>query len=223
MVTNNSANIPTGASGTVLRGQGIGSNSAFSTATYPATTTVSQILYSSSSNTVAGLATANSGVLTTSSGGVPSIDTTNFAVLSTGVQMKGNNTNTAPPAGFIGEQIRGAATAQSVTSTTPANITSISLTAGIWDISALTKSNSSNATGTISQIGISTNSASFTGTVAGDSTLTIQLAAYTAMSLSIPSFRVTLSATTTYYLVGRSDAVSGTLTMDGRISGTRVG
>lgn len=41
-----------------------------------ATTTANQILYSSASNTVAGLATANSAVLVTSVGGVPSLSTT---------------------------------------------------------------------------------------------------------------------------------------------------
>jgi trimeric autotransporter adhesin len=45
----------------------------WSTATYPTTSTVSQILYSSSANTIAGLATANNGTLVTSSSGVPSI------------------------------------------------------------------------------------------------------------------------------------------------------
>lgn len=49
---------------------------AWSTATYPPTTTANQILYSSSTNTIAGLATANSGVLITSAGGVPSISST---------------------------------------------------------------------------------------------------------------------------------------------------
>lgn len=43
----------------------------WSTATWPATTTVSQLLYSSSANTVAGLATANSAVLLSTSAGVP--------------------------------------------------------------------------------------------------------------------------------------------------------
>ena len=43
----------------------------WSTATYPTTTTISQLLYSSSSNVIAGLATANSSVLTTNSSGVP--------------------------------------------------------------------------------------------------------------------------------------------------------
>lgn len=46
---------------------------AWSTATYPATTTINQILYSSSTNIIAGLATANQGVLTTGTGGVPVI------------------------------------------------------------------------------------------------------------------------------------------------------
>jgi hypothetical protein len=49
---------------------------AWSTAVYPATTTVSQLLYSSSANTVAGLATGNNGVLITSGSGVPSISST---------------------------------------------------------------------------------------------------------------------------------------------------
>jgi hypothetical protein len=96
MVTNSSTNTPTGATGTVLQGQGIGTANAFSTATYPATatgtgtilradgtnwsattatypatTTVSQILYSSSANVVSGLATANRAVLTTNATGVP--------------------------------------------------------------------------------------------------------------------------------------------------------
>ena len=55
--------------GTILRANG--TNWAATTATYPTTTTVSQILYSSSANVVDGLATANRGVLTTNSTGVP--------------------------------------------------------------------------------------------------------------------------------------------------------
>ncbi len=44
---------------------------AWSTATYPATTTINQILYSSANNTVTGLATANNSILTTNGSGVP--------------------------------------------------------------------------------------------------------------------------------------------------------
>ena len=55
---------------------GASTTPAWSTATYPATTTVNQLLYSSSANVIAGLATGNSGVLITSAGGVPSISST---------------------------------------------------------------------------------------------------------------------------------------------------
>jgi len=44
---------------------------AWSTAIYPATTTINQLLYSSAANTITGLATANSAVLLTNSTGVP--------------------------------------------------------------------------------------------------------------------------------------------------------
>ena len=62
---------PTATSGQVLQSQGSSADPAFSTATYPSTTTANQILYSSSANTVTGLATANNGVLTTNASGVP--------------------------------------------------------------------------------------------------------------------------------------------------------
>lgn len=45
----------------------------WSTATYPSTTTINQILYSSSANVVAGLATANQSVLTTGTTGIPAL------------------------------------------------------------------------------------------------------------------------------------------------------
>lgn len=45
----------------------------WSTATYPPTTTINQLLYSSAANTIVGLATANNGLLVTSNAGVPSI------------------------------------------------------------------------------------------------------------------------------------------------------
>ena len=44
---------------------------AWSTATYPPTTTINQLLYSSANNVITGLATANRAVFTTSSTGVP--------------------------------------------------------------------------------------------------------------------------------------------------------
>jgi len=62
---------PTATAGQVLQSAGAAADPAFSTATYPSTTTVSQILYSSATNVVSGLATANSAALVTNSTGVP--------------------------------------------------------------------------------------------------------------------------------------------------------
>lgn len=101
MATNNAVNEPTAASGKVLQGQGVGTTSAFSTATYPATATgtgtilradgtnwtpttttypntnaVNTILYASSANIMAALPTANNAVLATDGSGVPSISAT---------------------------------------------------------------------------------------------------------------------------------------------------
>lgn len=45
----------------------------WSTATYPSTTTINQLLYSSANNTVAGLTTANNGVVTTGTTGTPAV------------------------------------------------------------------------------------------------------------------------------------------------------
>lgn len=59
-----------GSAGVILRSDG--TNNVYTTATYPATTTINQILYSSSANVIGGLATGNNGVLITSATGVPS-------------------------------------------------------------------------------------------------------------------------------------------------------
>lgn len=78
ILTTGSSNIltvtfPTAAFGTVFQAQGVGFPGAFSTATYPVSSTVNQLLYSSATNTISGLATANRGVLTTGATGTPVI------------------------------------------------------------------------------------------------------------------------------------------------------
>jgi hypothetical protein len=66
--------------GTATAGQLLLSGStatpSWSTSTYPSTNAANTLLYASSANTMAALATANSGVLITSGAGVPSISTT---------------------------------------------------------------------------------------------------------------------------------------------------
>ena len=61
---------PSASTGQILQNNAAADPS-YSTATYPSTTTVSQILYSSATNVVSGLATANRAVLTTGTTGIP--------------------------------------------------------------------------------------------------------------------------------------------------------
>lgn len=74
--TGNFQTLAGGANGTILQSTGATTLPAYTSATYPSTTTINRILFSSSSNTVSEIATANNGVLTTNSSGVPSISTT---------------------------------------------------------------------------------------------------------------------------------------------------
>lgn len=63
---------PTATSGQILQSAGSSADPAFSTATYPATTTINQVLYSSSANVVGGITASANGVLISSATNVPS-------------------------------------------------------------------------------------------------------------------------------------------------------
>lgn len=87
---------PTATAGQVLQSAGSSADPVFSTATYPATTTISQILYSSATNVVSGLATTNRGVLTTGTTGVPVV-----IALATDGQLIIGSTAGAPAAATL--------------------------------------------------------------------------------------------------------------------------
>ncbi len=209
--------------GTILRADG--TNWVATTSTYPNTNAVSTLLYASSSNVMAALTTANSGVLTTDSSGVPSIDTTNFVRQTTGMQMKGNNTNTAPPAGFIGQRIEATATNVATTSTVAKTITSITLTAGVWDVTAFATAVYTNGTGigTFFVLNLSTTDNTIVGTIGIETYDHVSTAGFTVASGSVPSYRVTISSNTVYYLVVANTYSATTAPTNGRLSATRVG
>ncbi len=87
--------VGSGVTGNLLQSNAAAAPS-WSTATYPSSTTINQLLYSSSNNVVAGLATVNSSILTTSSGGVPT-----WALL-TGFANAPVNTNITSMTGLTG-------------------------------------------------------------------------------------------------------------------------
>lgn len=79
-----------GATGTLLRSDG--TNYAATTTTYPNTNAVNTLLYASSANVMAALATANSGVLVTDVSGVPSISSNLPAAINLPASFKVNTT-----------------------------------------------------------------------------------------------------------------------------------
>lgn len=174
-----------------------------------------------------GVTVANPSVRTVNtSTGQQGNDTTNFTILSTGLQLKGNNAITAPPAGFIGEHIRatvGQGSPISISNGTPINITSISLTAGVWDVSCIGAINPSGIS-SYGSMSISTT----TGTVGtnGDNKAEAGASANNSgaeLSLIVPAWRLLLSATTTVFMVASVNFTTGTCIGWGRLSATRVG
>jgi len=80
-----------------------GSNAApsWSTATYPATTTANQLLYSSSANVIAGLTTNNNRVLVTDGSGVPSLGTALPNGITATTQSPGTNNTTVATTAYV--------------------------------------------------------------------------------------------------------------------------
>lgn len=113
--------------------------------------------------------------------------------------ITGTNTNDTAATGKVGEVIEASQSSVSIGSGAVVNITSISLTAGDWDILGAAQFSTSTADGL--QIGISLNSTSFTGTITGISTLTCNSQANNAGCATVFR-RVQLSGTTTVYLPG---------------------
>ncbi len=154
----------------------------------------------------------------------------NTTISGAGTQVGGTiqgGVTQAPSSGFLGEQIRAAIPAiGGVTLSTgvAANVANISLTPGIWDVSCIGA-----FTGTLtvptaqSSVGIGIASATFGA--GGDSFVQAPLSstATSDLMLSVPSFRLTLTATTTIYLVVQTFFSAGTAKAYGRISATRVG
>lgn len=125
--SNGLSSLSLGSSGQVLQSAGAGADPAFSTATFPATATgtgtilradgtnwsattstypntnaVNTLLYASSANVMAALATANSGVLQTNSSGVPSVATaTTWTPTVVGSGTAGTATYTAQVGRYI--------------------------------------------------------------------------------------------------------------------------
>jgi hypothetical protein len=131
---------------------------------------------------------------------------------------------TAVPAGVVGERIESVYTGVGMTSATLTNLTSISLTAGVWDVRA----DGDMATSAVTSLsagayGISTTSATLpaSGRYQQFQYGSNAVAGYIAPN-SAPGQRLVLTVTTTVYLVGKATFTSGTLAAEGTLYAIRA-
>ena len=279
-------------SGTATAGQiirsGASTTPSWSTTTYPATNAVNTLLYASSANVMAALATANSSVLVTDGSGVPSLSTTlpsgisatnmalttptmavvndtngneitqffptasavnylriqnnstgNGVILTAfggdanvllslrgrgnqGAAVQGTGTNDAAAAGYVGEIITSniaSGSAVSLSTGTPKNLTSISLTAGDWDVYGNVKFLVGTSATAIAAW-ISSTSASVPDSSLFNSLLDVSGTTGT-VGISAPYINFQLASTTTIYISAQA-TFTGTTTMCGSIIARRV-
>lgn len=128
-------------------------------------------------------------------------------------------------AGNVGEYVESiiaSGSAGGISTATATNITSISLTAGDWDVSAIASFTATTATTTAWSTGISTASATVPTT--GDECYSDLLLTLNSgnNSLTPKTKRISIAGTTTVFLVGKVTFSAGTVKAFGSISARRV-
>lgn len=156
---------------------------------------------------------------------VATFDGNGNATFGTTNSIVGTTTNNNAVAGNIGEYVESnvvSGSAVSLTNATSTNITSISLTAGDWDVEGIVNYEMTGATTT----NFSSGSSSTSATLGGENTFT-----YTPLSTAgftdqlgnvIPTRRFSLSGTTTIYLVGQATFSVGSVDGYGMLRARRV-
>jgi hypothetical protein len=158
------------------------------------------------------------------------LDGNGNATFGTTNSIVGAATNNSAVAGNIGEEINATVSTYTnyTTTATYQNVTSITLTAGDWDITAQGTLSSNGATITAANDAIfviSTTTASASGATEGKNISYIPQAALLGTShesTSIVPFRVSLSGTTTYYLNTQASFTVGNPQFTGTIRARRA-
>jgi len=139
--------------------------------------------------------------------------------------FRGIQDATTPGTGCLGERFSSnvlTGSAVSVSNASAKTITSITLSAGCWDISAIGCAKGT-LTGTDFQVCISTSTNSITGANGDNVARTPTMpTANSDSTLVVPAWRVNIASSTTYFLVMQINYSAGTGTGYGRISAVRV-
>ncbi|MFM0357949.1 hypothetical protein PQR12_31040 [Paraburkholderia nemoris] len=135
----------------------------------------------------------------------------------------GTTTNNNANVGSVGEYpTPGTCTTTSLTSAVAANCTSLSLTAGDWDVSAVAVFNPAGTTiVNVQAVGISTTSATFSS-IGTYSSYVWNSQAGTGSTVPSPTVRVSIASTTTVYMVVQGTFTTSTCTVSGFLRARRV-
>lgn len=138
-------------------------------------------------------------------------------------KLIGTNTGNAPASDEVGYTVSSVIGSDTnyPTANQYGDLTSISVPAGIWDISVVFAHKLNGATVTQALFGIGTASGN-NGANLADGNTQIELIPNVNNGASIPTYRVTLSSTTTYYLKYLANYSVATPRALGRISAVRV-
>jgi hypothetical protein len=185
----------------------------------------------SASSTVSGTGFANYlasppaiGGTTAAAGSFTTLNASSTITPSQTAGIVGTTTNNNANTGSFGEYQTATNSATSLTNGTPANATSISLTAGDWDVSGVARFNpGGSATTSNMTAGISTTSATF----GAFQTYTVTVVPFSSTSgnsttIPTPAVRISVASTTTVYLVAVCAFSASTMTADGFIRARRV-
>jgi hypothetical protein len=137
-------------------------------------------------------------------------------------QLPGTNTNDNAAPGMVGEYITATGTAVSLTTVTPTNVTSISLTPGDWEVAGSFAFNPAGSTVLQAEdVGISTVSATFPAApfLFFDNSAK---AAGASDGGVVPTQRISVASTTTVYLVAYAAFTVSTCTITGNIQARRI-
>ena len=162
-----------------------------------------------------------------SGGSNPTFSSVTFSNTATG-GIVGTTTNDSAAMGYVGEFIISSipsTTAVSLTTNIPANVTSISLTAGDWDVwGSVSFSDAASTTRTYKLAWISTISASFPGgatTVTDTNPSSLPLGGVDN-TYTVPTQRISIASTTTVYLSAQAGFAVSTSKAYGAIEARRA-
>ncbi len=230
---------PGATTGVPLVSNGTTSDPSFSTAsvagggTGRATLTTHGVLVGEGTAAIAQLAVGTTGqVLVGSTGADPAFGSSVGALTFTGAitpsstaGIVGTTTNDSANAGSVGEfPTPSDLSSVPLTSGTAANGSSISLTAGDWDVSgSCLFTSAASTTSTIWTCGISTTSATRPASFSQENVLQLSTAQTNVGSqMSTPVVRISVASTTTVYLVGMCSFGTSTETLSGKMRARRI-